>query len=245
MPSIWVVSPAWGRFAVTRLVLAQRRRLCDELARRGLDAQMLIVADDENLEIAREHGALTLEHPNVPLGAKWNAALRYACDQGADWVVWIGSDDWIHVDVFDPLPFQDGPRPPMLIGHRLAVVDLRAGVMRRCSSPSRYGAVPWIIPRHMLERARFQPVRPNSRRGLDGALIRGLRLARAHLHWHYHNPHDLRCVDFKSGTNITRYEQLTKNLSIAGDEDPWLALAERYPADLVDLARRTHEQGVA
>jgi glycosyltransferase involved in cell wall biosynthesis len=236
--NVWIVSPAWRRFAVTRLVLAQRQRLCADLAARGMDAQMLIVADDENLEIATEYGAVALETPNLPLGRKCNAGLRRAGEEGADWIVWIGSDDWIHPDVFDPLPYQ-ARNSVMLIGHRLGIVDLPRGRMTRCSSPSKYGAIPWIVPRKMLEPSGFAPVHDTSSSGLDGTLIRGIRRSRARLRWHYHNPHELRCVDFKSDTNITAYGRLTERLGIAPEQDAWPALAERYPADLVEMARRT------
>lgn len=237
--SVWIVSPAHGRFAVTRLALEQRRRLCQDLAARGLDAQMLITAEDENLDIAREYGALAVETPNKPLGRKCNTGLRRAAEEGADWVVWIGSDDWLHPDVFDPLPFQPAGAERILIGHRLAVVDLASGRLMRCSSPSKYGAIPWIVPRRMLEPSGFQPVQPHLARGLDGALIRGIRLSRAPLEWHALDPHDFRCVDFKSARNITPFDRLTVHAT-GPLEDPWPALTERYPADLVEMARRTH-----
>lgn len=241
MTNIWVVSPAFGRFAVTRLVLAQRQRLCRELAERGADARMLIVADDDNLDIAREFGAETLEHPNAPLGGKCNAGLAHAANEGADYIVWVGSDDWLHADVFTPL--FDGTAPAqgaILAGHRIAAVDLPGGRLRRCSSPSKYGAIPWIIPADMIRRAKLAPIRPLTSRGLDGTLVRGLRKARVEFGWHHHDPHDLRCVDFKSSTNINGFDRLVKHLSIAGDEDPWAALREHYAPDLVNLAEQTH-----
>lgn len=237
--SVWIVSPAHGRFAVTRLVLEQRRRLCRDLAVRGIDARMLITASDENLDLAREYGAVAVETPNRPLGRKCNIGLERAAREGADWIVWVGSDDWIHPDVFDPLPYQREGRERILIGQRVAIVDLATGMLMRCLSPSKYGAIPWIVPRGMLEPSRFRPVRPDLARGLDGALIRGIRLSRAPLDWHCLDPHDLRCVDFKSGVNITPFERLEGHAT--GPLEPaWSALVERYPADLVERARRIH-----
>jgi glycosyltransferase involved in cell wall biosynthesis len=220
-------------------MLEQRRRLCQELAVRGIDAQMLITACDENLDLAREYGAIAVETPNKPLGRKCNTGLQAAAEEGADWIVWIGSDDWVHRDVFDPLPYQPEQAPAILIGRRAAIVDLQAGRMRRCVAPSRYGVIPWIVPRRMLEPAGFAPVDHHLSRGLDGGLIRGMRRAGAELRWHVHDPHDLRIVDFKTAVNITPYDRLAAH-AVADDEDPWPALEARYPADLVALARRTH-----
>lgn len=202
---------------------------------------MLIAASDENLDLAAEYGALAVETPNRPLGRKCNVALKRAAQEGADWIVWIGSDDWVHPDVFDPLPYQDTDVPAIQYGHRLAIVDLRTGLLRLCESPSKYGAIPWIVPRRMLERSRFEPVAPTLNRGLDGALVRGIRLSRAELRWRPHNPHGLRCVDFKTDTNITPYERLAIH-GVRPEESAWPVLAERFDTDLVDMARDVHEQ---
>jgi glycosyltransferase involved in cell wall biosynthesis len=242
-PAVWLVSPAWRRYEVTRLVLAQRARLVTELAVRGLEAVSLIVADDENLDIAREYGSQTVEAPNKALGRKCNTGLKHACDHGADYIVWVGSDDWVHPDAFNPLIDRPAPakgeRPPILLGHRIAAVDLQAGVLRRCNSPSRFGAIPWIIHRSLLEPAKFMPLRPNVDRGLDGTLIRGLKRSRVAPTFEHYDPNPVRCVDFKSATNINPYSLLSK-LGDAPEESPWPVLAEHYPQDLVDLAYRTH-----
>ena len=244
-PAVWLVSPAWRRYEVTRMVLAQRQHLITELVARGLDAHSLIVADDENLDIAREYGSQTVEAPNNALGRKWNTGLRHACEHGADYVVWVGSDDWVHPDAFDPLigrPLpESGEMPSIMCGHRIATVDMQRGVLRRCNSPSRFGAIPWIIHRSLLERARFAPIFPNQSRGLDGTLVRGLRRHGVKEGWEHHDTHALRCVDFKSRVNLNGYELLSK-LGIAPEESPWPALAEHYPQELVDMARRTHLQ---
>lgn len=246
-PSVWFVSPAFRRFAVTRLVLAQRQRLIGELAGRGLDAHSLVVADDENLDIARDYGAVGVEHPNLPLGAKCNAGLRYACEQGADWIVWIGSDDWVHADCFDPLvdEYANAPRNrtrPILLGHRIAAVDLATGKLRRLRHGTRFGVIPWIVPRQLLTRSEFEPVRPQSNRGLDGALIRGMNRSRSRPTFHYHTPHDLRAVDFKTDTNLNTYDAISRALGVGPEEPAWAALEEHYPADLVAMARDTHQE---
>lgn len=239
MTSVCVFSAAWRRFDVTRLALAQRQRLHVELAARGLKAHTLIVADDENLEIAREYGCETLEAPNAPLGAKCNTGLREAAQQ-ADWVVWIGSDDWIHPDAFAPLlEERESSRLPIHVGETVAAVDLPRGVLQIVAA-AKYGAPPWIIDSRLLHAKRQdQPIKPWINRGLDGELVRGIRLARIPFEFVRHHPHDFRCVDFKTDVNLTPFRGVAKHLGI-GDEHPaWEALADWYPADLVDQARTT------
>lgn len=233
-PAVWLVSPAWQRFAVTRIVLAQRAHLAGELAARGIDCHSVLIADDENLEIAREYGCETIEMDNDGLGRRFNAGFQFAAERGADYLVHIGSDDWIHPDVFSPLLAPLTPRP-ILTGTRMAFVDLATGRLKRSTMGPPHGVIPWIIPRELLEPCDFAPIRPMGMRGMDGDLVRGLRKARVKASWVFDDPHDLARIDFKSDTNINSYDRVPGN----GRSDAWAALAEHYPADLVEMARST------
>jgi hypothetical protein len=235
--SVCIFSAAHGRPAVTELVLRQRALLVAGLVEGGRQAVSLIYAEDENLDVARSLGHEAVHHPNRPLGAKCSAGLRHAA-QLADFVVWIGSDDWIHPDVFDSLPDELDDQGEIHHGNRLAMVDLAEGTLTRISSPSQYGAIPWIIDSRLLLDGRHALIQPHLDRGLDGALIRGMRLnRRLPMRFVKHDPHEFRCVDFKTGENITPYRGVTAHLGIAPEEAAWPALLERYPAELVDEAR--------
>lgn len=238
-----LVSPAWQRFAVTRLALAQRAHLAGELAARGLDCVSVIVADDENLDIAREYGAETVEMANddgLALGRKFNAGFRHAAALGADWLVHMGSDDWIHPDAFDPLADLHGRTRtrPIVSGRQIAFVNLLTGRMRLCYAAGRNGVVPWIIPRKLMVPCDFAPIREDRFRGMDGYLIRGLRVKPT---WLHHDPHPMGRVDWKSTVNLNSYETVSGSLGRRrGEVEPWGLLAEHYPANLVEMARRTH-----
>lgn len=238
---------------ITRLALAERRWLCDELAARGIDADCVIVADDENLDIAREYGFHTVEVDNTGLGRKFNAGFRYAADQGADYFVHVGSDDWVHPDVFDilhrddlrgtampdptpghPVVWRPGER--LLVHGRIALVDLGRGLLTMCKSKSRYGVIPWVIPRALLEKTGFAPVTPFLMRGIDGDLMR--RIGSPQLVYNDEPP--VPCVDFKTALNVTSYEQTTGVLGDDGEEPMSPALSEHFPPQLVRMAEQTH-----
>lgn len=238
-PSVFLVSPAWGRLAVSRFVFAQRAHLARELAPRGIDVQSVIVADDENLEIAREHGFATVEMDNQGLGRRFNAGYELAAREGADWLVHIGSDDWVHPDLFLPLLYPLEPRP-VLSGRRIAFCDLLTGRMSRAELKGPHGVIPWVLPRHVLKPSGFQPIRPERMSGIDGDLVRGMRRAGVRTPWVFHDPHELCRVDFKSGTNINTFKSLPISLTGARRSNPWKALAEFYPQGLVDMAYRAH-----
>lgn len=238
MTSVCIVSAAWRRFDVTRLVLEQRQALCAELAPRGVQATSLVVADDENLDIAREYGALTLEHPNDPLGAKANAALKHAASL-ADWVVWIGSDDWIHPDAFDPLVEDGAPgtKARIIVGERLSVVDTRRGELTRIRQCSTYGAIPWILESRLLLHRRGT-IQADLERGLDGSLIRGIRRTLIPFRIEKHDSHHFRCVDFKTHENLSTYRAVGDVLGDGAPEPAGPALRGWFPADLVDKAEQ-------
>lgn len=197
----------------------------------------MIVADDDNLDIARQYGAVAVEAPNRPFGQKWNVGLQHAADTGADWIVWIGSDDWLHPDVFDVLLDRpDDVGPVIVTGRRLAIVDMATGRLQRISSPSQYGAIPWLLDARLFHTNKRNPIPADLSRGLDGALVRGLRLHRIPFGWEWHEPHDFRCVDFKTKTSITPFHGLHRNLGIGDIEPAWDTLRGWFPDDLIDLA---------
>jgi hypothetical protein len=235
-PSVWFVSPAHGRLGVTALALAQRRHLIDELADRGIDGYGVVVADDENLELAAEYGFEGWRIGNEYLGRRFNAGISFACREGADFVVHIGSDDWMHVDCFARLPAPD----TILSGRAITVADLEAGKMRRCHVPGRHGVIPWVIPRALLEASSFAPVKPEKRRGIDGSLVRGLG---SQPRWLFHDPHPFARIDWKTSANITPYALLSRNLGRGPElQAPWRQLEEFYPRDLVEQANDLHHQ---
>jgi len=240
--TVCVFSAAHGRLAVSELVLRQRSLLLDELRNRGVEAVSLVLADDGNLDIARGLGMEAVPHANAPLGAKCSAGLRRAAAL-ADHVMWVGSDDWVHPDVAGELLGAAGGDESLVhAGARLAVVDLPRGRLTRIASHSLYGAIPWLIDSRLL-RGREDPIPPRLERGLDGALVRGMRRSGVPFRFERHDPHEFRCVDFKTPANLHPYATLAESRALAPEEDAWPALFGRFPRGLVDAARRLHEEG--
>src|SRR5688500_1198207 len=124
MSRVWLVTAAHGRYDVTRIALAQWQHLATVLEGRGVECRQVVVANDENLDIAREHGCDTVELDNHGgLGRRFHAGFRHAAGQGADYFVYLGSDDWIHPDLLDPLP----PPGVIVTGRRISFVHLPTG----------------------------------------------------------------------------------------------------------------------
>lgn len=227
---IWLVSAAYGRYATTRVALAQWRDLCDQT---GADA--VLVAGDGNLAIADEYGFHTVKRDNSDVSGRFNAGIQYALDHGAQVVVYTGSDNWIHPDVLT--------RPPagreLVTGSLIQVVDVPGRRRRLCKVDTTYGVIPWLIPRTLLEPCQGEPFEPGHRRGFDTLLIEGLTRANG---WPptftRFDPHPFGRVDLKTEENLTSYDRLTGWHGVGEDEEPWQALTAYYPPWLVEFAEK-------
>jgi hypothetical protein len=161
--SLLFITPAFGRFSLTRVCLAQRRWVCDEMRRQyGIEATCVVVADDANLDTAREFGFETVAHANDTLGMKFNAGYRHAAKLGIDHVFPIGSDSWIDPDYFDALP---EPNELLLSrAYNLVRSDLGA---RGALWIDWEGGVQWITRTADWAHRNYEPISAELRKGCD------------------------------------------------------------------------------
>lgn len=226
--SLWFITPAWRRFALSAACFAQRRQVMDELAGHGIEAHCVVVADDENLELARAVGFDTVEQNNDWLGRRFNDGIEYACRHGADWIVPIGSDSWVIADYFAPLPrdvraIQTGTYLATVTADRIAHLEV---------APNRGGG-PYMIHRSLLPPT-LRPARDLIPRNTDRSLVDGLaRRPR----WSQRNLHRLQHVSFRGEPHLTSYDSLWYYWGVREERDPWDQLPERYPVELVQQAR--------
>lgn len=243
MPSLWFVCPAHGRVALARICLRQLRRTCDQLTADGVEATAVVIADDENLETARALGFNTYVRDNRATSRKYNDGFQLALDPAfngrpADYVVPIGSDDWI-----DHRVLLDLPDNRTVVGfQRMSFVreDGREITVRQLTNPA--GAGIRIYPRQLLQRHSpptpgdtWRPYRPGAedkRRACDTSILTNLQR-----HWQgalrieHRHLHDRQIVDWKTaGTQLNPYETL-RRWKPSGAGDPFVELDGLYPAD--------------
>jgi hypothetical protein len=236
MTSLWFVQPVHGRVGLSRLCMEQRRRMVDELAGLGIDAQVVVVGNDANLGTARELGFHVLERPNV-LGSKVNDGFEWACrERGADFVSYIGSDDWALASWYVE------PPPPGLIKTSRHVGFVSPDGTRLTVHEARWGNAPWMIPRDILVPTEFRPVPDTRTAGIDNAIRRTLGER-----WHYGDGDIMRLVDFKgSAEQLTAYSIAVSRTPrvLLESPAPWEALATRYPVDLVERMQKFYAEGM-
>lgn len=226
---IWFVTPAWQRFELVAACLEQRVRVIEELARQGIEANCVVVADDENLDTARRLGFATVEQNNDWLGRKFNDGQQYAGTHGAEWIVPIGSDSFVDPAYFVPLPDKRVTRTSAMYApvepDRLA--ELKVGLM---------GAGPHMFHRDLMARKRFRPAPDRISRNTDSSTIKGLGVRMA---WEWRDIHPLQYVGFRHPPYITQYDLLWERWGVKESDTPWQDLATVYPTELVERARQT------
>jgi hypothetical protein len=226
--TIWFVTPAWKRYELSAVCFDQRVDVIRTLATHGIEARCVVVADDENLDLARERGFDVVEQDNEWLGRKFNDGIEYACRNGASRVVPIGSDSWIDPAYFLPMT----PRQITRTSRLYCVVN--ADRMAEIYVDDIKGAGPYIIDRWALRGSGFRPAKDEIKRGVDGSTIKGIRVQ---LRWQRNDIHPFQYVGFRGQPHLTPYANLLERWGVREHSDPWSILAEHYPLGLVERAR--------
>lgn len=234
MPSLWFVVPAHGRAKLARICLTQLRRTCDALCSEGVAATAVIIADDENLDTARDLGFATVRRANDFVSRKFNDGMQLALDerfnaQPADYVVPCGSDDWV-----DHRLFLDLPGPNTVVGfQRMSFVREDGREIVTTFLNYEGGAGIRIYPRALLEPFGYRPADEDRHRACDTSILTNVRLRhRDRMRVEHRHIHDRQIVDWKSGeTQLNSYRQVTALRRSREPGDPFVELAGVYPAE--------------
>jgi hypothetical protein len=238
MPSLWFVVPAHGRIDLARICLTQLRRTCDALKQNDVRASAVVVADDENLETARDLGFATVERDNRFTSRRFNDGIQLACDPAfnpvpVDYVVPLGSDDWVDWRLFHNLP-----APGHMVGfQRMAFVreDGRELTVRKIDTQGGCGIR--IYPRDLMARVGYRPADEDRRRGCDTSILTNLRAVQD-VRVEHRDLDPLQIVDWKSvGENLNPYSSLARHRAEL-TRDPFVILEGRYPAESLTAMHR-------
>lgn len=226
MPSLWFLVPAHGREAVARACLRQLARTIVSLrVEHGIDAHAVVAAADGNLDTALALGMGTVERDNAPLGRKWNDLYQLAVQEGVDYVVPCGTDDWVAPEYVADLP---GPGE-VRCSRVLAMVDETGTRLSRLRIGYVAGHGIRVIPTALLARAR-RPIEEDRYRAIDTATLRTLKRWNPGLSLAYRDHDPLAVVDWKTaGPQLNTYESCRAYFQ-GPEEDPFEALWGRYPA---------------
>lgn len=230
--SLLLIVPAWKRADLAAICYRQHADLRARARRLyGLDLDVLVIANDRNLEAAAAAGLLTLEYENL-LGAKLNLGYQYAAREGFDYVCPIGSDSWMLPERVGQLPRQG----TVLCTRNYTCVDA-AGRRQGWFQIGYDGGVgSRIFPTGMLKACGYRPLRDRQMHGCDSQTWRSVTSSRARPpRLAYTNLHPSEVVGFQSDTQITSFDRLADRFLV--EWQPPLTGLDRYPARLVDEIR--------
>jgi hypothetical protein len=232
--SVWFVIPAWRRVELSAVCFEQFAGVIGTLRAAGVEAEAVVIADDENLDVARALGFATLERDNSGLGRKFNDGQEYAGNHGADWIVPIGSDSFVDPAYFLPLPPVEVTRTSgmyaMVTARRMA--ELKVGWI---------GAGPRMYHRSRLEPTGFRPAPDKLMRTIDSHTVRAIVKSTGPLTWEWRDLHPLQYIGFRYPPYITGYGSLVRTWGVRERVNPWDRLAAVYPPDLVKRVRTLME----
>lgn len=232
--TLWFVTPAWQRYSLSEVCFQQRRWVIESLAKLGIEARCVVVADDENLDLARAQGFDVVEQSNEWLGRKFNDGIEHAVRRGAEWISPIGSDSWVDPAYFidlDPTVARTSPWYAAALADRLATLHVVAN----------RGAGPHVLHRQFLAPFGFRPIVDRIRKGIDRSLLTSVNRT-GELRWEERNLHRLQYIGFRGVPTITPYRVLVDKCFGVEYHNPWPWLSTVYPAALVAAARRVMKE---
>jgi hypothetical protein len=226
--TLYFVTPAFGRLELSAVCYDQRRHVIDSLAEHGVAAKCVVIADDGNLDLARDRGFDVVVQDNQWLGRKFNDGMEYAFRNGASRVIPIGSDSWIDPAYFLPMPTRNVTRTSSLYA---AVTSDRLAELKVTDEK---GAGPYILDRQLLRASRYRPAKDEISRGVDGSTIKGIHYR---IRWQRHDLHPYQYIGFRGMPHLNTYENLVDKWGVTEHRNPWAILAKHYPRELVERAQ--------
>jgi glycosyltransferase involved in cell wall biosynthesis len=246
MPSLWFIVPAHGRQQLAAICLRQLRRTCDQLTDNGIDATAVVIADDQNLTTAKELGFGWVKRDNRWLSRKFNDGIQLAMDKThnprpADFVVPIGSDDWVDWRLFTDLP---AGRTMVGFQHMSFVREDGLELTTRfLDYPGGCGIR--IYPRNVMRMVGYRPADENRRNGCDTSILVNLRRAEALRRIEHRVTDPLQIVDWKSPEDqVTAYKEIAARHRHGDTGDPFDMLTGRFPDEALEDMRAHYAANV-
>ena len=212
-PEVAICTAVWRRHALARLWWAGATRLARRFATHGIRTRLIAAGSEPaHARLARAHGAMWCRVANAPLGRKWNAAAETACLAGADYLLILGSDDFLSdalVDRYAAL-LRAGWLYVGLSGiyfyepasGRLALYQLRRKGQTRYGAPIGAGR---LLSTRLLQTTNGRPWQDGLNRRLDASMTRTALLPPARL---LRVGPGCEAVDVKTAANLWTFDVL-------------------------------------
>lgn len=237
MKSILLVTPAWERPELTRIMLEQRLRLTEAVRPLGVRCETVVIADDENLDIAEDLGHKTVGALNV-LGAKFNDGYEYAVEHNYDWAFHVNSDQ-----AFDPAliaAIAKAPTDRIVTMSHLSAVNATGERFIAYRNPVR---AMQAFPLKLLRR-NPRPCAEHIMSGCDRSTYEGVARANHGAKEQRVRVGPLETIQFESEVQMTGWERhvgIARNSGAREWKVPWDLLAQTYGPELIEDMQSFYE----
>lgn len=243
--NVWLVIPAWRRYAISDFIFAELQWMRQTLAKqKHISLEVVVIADDKNLDLAKKYGFHAVIQNNEFLGRKFNDGYEYAFNHGADVVVPTGSDSWVHPSYFMTDLWKnwkdDGT---ILIATRRAIINETGSTMAVAYDDISGGRENkgnlWGYPRSLMKKCNFRPCKEDINSSCDRHTLNSLKKHNKNEIVFVHNNHNsLQTVGFKNRhTQIWPYK-IAKDKAQWEFTEFWGRLLKRYPKTFVFMAKK-------
>lgn len=235
------MTPAYRRLALSEITFAQRALVCKQLAEKGIKADCVVIADDENLDIARQYGFHTVERDNEFLGTKFNDGHEFAFKSGFDFSVPVGSDMFVDYNLFTGLEDAFTATQYYAVvkssGNALITMDIEWGVLQ-------------FIPTRLMAPLDGRPCVEAITRSCDTHTRKRIKNNNNHeLDIVYKRLHQFECVSFQSHFQITSFQRLSTfegaKMIFGEPELIMRPLHEHYPVELLTPIVNYYKKGTS
>lgn len=249
MLNIWMVVPCWKRPEITEIVF-QEFRWVKKKVKGHVNLNIVAVGDECNLEIARRHGFHAISSPNDYLGRKFNDGYEYAYKNGADYVIPVGSDSWIHPDVFIKTnarlegEFKPGTIMYSTMHAMINETGTELGLIKMLPQNNEYNKCSLLFyPRDLAESCGFRPCYEKQKSSCDRSTLENIMKKNKNVSFLYNK--DFNPVQYLAFKNkkvqLWNYEEYKAQFK-KREENPWEYLEEFYPKELLDYGRSYYEK---
>jgi CTP:molybdopterin cytidylyltransferase MocA len=229
---IAVLSCLWERYELAPAWWQGMTRIRDHWREAGHECDIVVAgSEDTHRTMAADHAAVWVEAYNDPLGAKFNAAAQRAFHDGADYLMVMGSDDFLATKTLQVMAnrIQQGARYVGLSGcwfHDLATGRTSlfeaypVGHAQR-GQPIGLGRLLHrsLLPRH------GRPWQDDLNRSLDWSMTQRCKLPKASV---VQVGETVVALDVKTRANIWSFDRVTQNRAVTVDH-PALQLVPEWP----------------
>jgi hypothetical protein len=174
---IAILSCLWKRPEVTELFAQGLNRLLK------YNVYPLVVGSEgaETQKIAKDYGLMYLERPNFPLGAKFNAGMQALKRMSMDYVMVLGSDDFISDATFEYMAEWCHKGSDLIGFSDIWFYDVKTKTLRYWKGydvPHRMGesqGAGRMLSRNILSKLKWSPWQSNANKGLDWTMTQRIK----------------------------------------------------------------------